>query len=185
MENPRKYMVAIGVVLTLTAFSLVVARGHASSNDTEVLTAADDCEPVSFNAAVGPGTCVGNGETTFGQFVGQLIKERVADEWEFDPDHFSVDSGTTITLVNIGGETHTFTVVGNFGGGLIPILNQLSGNPIPAAGCSFVPSNTNLFVPAGGTASFTTGNGGTLGVGVHKIQCCIHPWMRATVTVGK
>ncbi len=32
----------------------------------------DDCEPISFNAVLGDGTCIGNGKTTFAEFIAEL-----------------------------------------------------------------------------------------------------------------
>jgi len=37
--------------------------------------------------------------------------------------------------VNRGGEEHTFTEVEEFGGGIVPVLNALSGNPEVAPEC--------------------------------------------------
>jgi hypothetical protein len=56
--------VAIVVMLGWTA----AAVGH---DDVQV-NIKDDCDPATFNAAVGPGTCSGNGKTTFQDFVAQL-----------------------------------------------------------------------------------------------------------------
>ncbi len=76
---------------------------------------------------------------------------------------------------NSGGEVHTFTEVAEFGGGIIQDLNDLTGNPVPAPEC-LAP---NLeFIPAGGSNDPDVED-----IGEHKYMCCIHPWMRATVTV--
>jgi hypothetical protein len=86
---------------------------------------------------------------------------------------------------NLGGETHTFTEVKNFGGGFVAALNEASGNLVPAPECAQVvngqlmpqpPSDDNLFIPAGGSATVTERQG------VAMYQCCIHPWMRLTIT---
>ena len=58
------------------------------------------------------------------------------------------------------------------------MLNQLAGTPIVAPEClTLAPAE---FVPPGGSdseAAFTT-------AGTVKFQCCIHPWMKTTVTVA-
>ncbi|MFL5581362.1 MAG: hypothetical protein ACJ8AO_13415, partial [Gemmatimonadaceae bacterium] len=84
--------------------------------------------------------------------------------------------GATILAVNRGGEVHTFTEVEEFGGGIVPILNQLSGNPVAAPECLALAAED--FVPAGGTYPVTEDE-----AGVEHYQCCIHPWMRTTVRV--
>jgi hypothetical protein len=76
--------------------------------------------------------------------------------------------------INRGGEVHTFTEVEEFGGGIVPLLNQLSHNTAVAPECqALAPSD---FVPAGGTTSDDVEE-----AGVEHYQCCIHPWMRTTV----
>ncbi len=163
-------------VLALGAMLVSVTSGLASSVD--VVEINDDCDPATFNAAIGPGTCVGNGQTTFAQFIAELTKDKTVGDWEFDPDKLKLDAGRKLVAINRGGETHTFTEVAAFGGGFIDLLNQLSGNPVPAPECLKPPSATNIFVPAGGSTPELT-----LATGRHLFECCIHPWMRTTVTV--
>ena len=84
-------------------------------------------------------------------------------------------------VTNTGGEGHTFTEVTAFGGGFVPPLNGVGGPlgtiPLtPAAAC--VPPPGTTVVGPGGTVGITG-----LAPGVHKFQCCIHPWMRAVVDV--
>lgn len=74
------------------------------------------------------------------------------------------------------GEVHTFTEVDHFGGGMVPLLNTLSGNPTPAPEClALAPTD---FVPPGGTFTVNEDD-----AGVEHYQCCIHPWMRTTVRI--
>ena len=87
-----------------------------------------------------------------------------------------------------GGETHTFTLVKVFGGGFVPPLNALSGNPTPAPECvnpgdptiPAPPSPKNVFVEAGAAGAFQTAG---LLPGRYMFQCCVHPWMRVILTV--
>jgi hypothetical protein len=65
--------------------------------------------------------------------------------------------------------------VTRFGGGIVDVLNQLSGNTTPAVPC---PNQDPHFVPAGGTVGPLE-----LAPGKHMFQCLIHPWMRTVVTV--
>lgn len=133
----------------------------------------DECDPESFNAVIGAGTCVNrNGGITFNVFIKLLEKHQTVPSWKFSPAVIHVSKEVTLPIVNIGGETHTFTEVAQFGGGIVPELNALSGNPVPAPECLAL-SFTD-FIPAGGQATHT------FEPGEHdKYMCCIHPWMRA------
>jgi len=136
----------------------------------------DDCDSASFNAVLGPGGCVGNGGTTFAAFNAELAKKHFAGAWKFNPDEFDEKAGTIIEVENRGGEAHTFTPVVAFGGGFVPALNVASGNTTVAPECADV--NAVTLVAAGGHVEASP-----LTIGTHRFQCCIHPWMRATVTV--
>jgi hypothetical protein len=88
-----------------------------------------------------------------------------------------------VFVKNVGGEVHTFTPVAEFGGGFIPDLNDLSGNPVPAPECLdfgtmvFVPSGGSSFIPGTALAAVADADGAA------KIECCLHPWMRAVVRI--
>jgi plastocyanin len=165
-------------------------RGGSGSNDGggTTIRLRDDCDPATFNAARGAGTCVGEGGTTFDAFIAEVTKNKFADEWKYQPNAITVSPGTTLTLWNRGGETHTFTQVAEFGGGFRAQLNQLSGNLVPRPECAqmvngnLVPqpaSPQNIFVTAGKTLT-----GPQVSTGMTKFQCCFHPWMRIVLTTG-
>lgn len=175
--------------LPLIGFAFVLSSlGDASPSALE-FRLRDDCDPATFNAAVGPGTCTGNGGTTFQRFLQELQEDQTVGSWRINPDHTGIDAGQTSLLVSRAGELHTFTRVNKFGGGIVPLLNQLSGNTVVAAECENLnpvvatPGNTPVFPfasvpgPTAGTAA--------LPVGTTKFQCCIHPWMRTTVEVKR
>jgi plastocyanin len=135
----------------------------------------DACDPTTFNAELGDGACVRNGGVTFAKFIEQLEKTGNVGSWRFSPGNVHVRVGEILTAVNRGGEVHTFTEVAAFGGGFVPDLNTLSGNPVPAPEClNFA---ALVFIPAGESASETVDEAGT-----ELYQCCIHPWMRSVVT---
>jgi hypothetical protein len=167
------------------------AVGMAGSSDGERMRIRDDCDPATFNAVLGPGGCVGNGDTTFARFQAELADEQSVGSWRFNPDNeFQVDRGRALILESRAGETHTFTKVANFGGGFVAGLNAASGNPVPAPECAIVnadgslspqpPSPANIFVRAGTTVAGPVAGSAILPVGRSKFQCCIHPWMRTT-----
>jgi hypothetical protein len=115
--------------------------------------------------------------------VGEVAADRIAGAWRFGSTAYTIASGDSTALDNHGGETHTFTTVAKFGGGFLPVLNQLSGNPVPAPECLQPPSASNIFVEAG-TIEIGPAAGSTiLPVGKTKVQCCVHPWMRTVINV--
>lgn len=91
--------------------------------------------------------------------------------WRMEPSYASIESGKSLRIVNVGGRTHTFTEVRVFGGGRVLPLNV---GLAPAPECA-----NAVNVPPGGSAEIPQ-----MGDGVHNFECCIHPWMRATVRVS-
>jgi hypothetical protein len=134
----------------------------------------DACDPTSFNAAVGAGTCTRSGGITFDRFIAQLTLHQKIDAWRFAPSVVEGRVGQTLLAINRGGEVHTFTEVEEFGGGIVPSLNQLSGNPVVAPECLALEADD--FIAPGGSDSDDAVEDGT-----ELYQCCIHPWMRTTV----
>jgi hypothetical protein len=159
----------------------------ATSNPL-VVRIRDNCDPASFNAVIGPGTCTGGGQITFEHFIAEVTAAHKAGSWNFDPAAGTLAPGTVLSLESRGGETHTFTKVAEFGGGFVAPLNALSGNPAPRPECATVtlgglvpkpPSPSNIFVEAGETDPGPTAGSSIMPSGATtKFQCCIHPWMR-------
>jgi plastocyanin len=179
---------AAGVLVGVSAFAFT-APSQASHGGATVKM-FDDCQPASFTLAVGPGACIGDGETTFQALIAELQATKAAAEWKFDPSMLTIRGGRPVILENEGGETHSFTLVKAFGGGFVAPLNGLSGNPVPAPECASTapngslvpnpPSAVNVFVAADKEAAFSTAG---LTPGTYLFQCCIHPWMRVVLTV--
>jgi plastocyanin len=162
----------------LTAFALsATAIGTASAADARQVQIRDDCDPTTFNAVVGPGTCAGKGKTTFADFVAELTATQTAKRWVFKPSEAGARAGQMVVATNRGGETHTFTCVTKFGGGVVAFLNHLTGNDALAQPCKFatVFDAVGPTAVAPGTSSkpVTIGSSDTV-----KFQCVIHPWMR-------
>ena len=203
--------VGIGAALLFSS----TAKGNAQVEDadnmqkqqkTRTIRMWDACDPDSFNAAVGSGTCTAghHGKTLFQDFIGEMQSDRIAGAWRFNPlldasqgdfklVRLELKPGDQTIIQNQGGETHTLTRVNKYGGGFIPVLNALSGNLVPAPECaktlpdgSLVPqpeSDANQFVEAGKTEAGPTAGSAALPQGVSQWQCCIHPWMRLTIVV--
>jgi plastocyanin len=175
---------SIGSLLVLVTPFVLTFCNDNNANEVTPLTNGtvdifDACDPVTFNGALGEGTCTQLptvATITLDDFEAQLTAQKTVPEWRFDPTTIVITAGGTVTATNLGGEKHTFTEVAHFGGGILPALNQASGNPVEAPECAAL-KDTALIAPE---ASFTTAH--ILGNGSHNFQCCIHPWMRATVT---
>lgn len=162
------------VVLSLTAGAGAVAGDKK-------IRLLDDCDPTTFNAVLGDGACVGNGQTTFDEFIAELEETQDAHAWRNQPSIMTLTEGRTTIIENRGGEVHTLTPVANFGGGFVSDLNGISGNPVPAPEC--LNFGAIIFIPAGATEEGPTAGSADLPVGSHKFQCCIHPWMRTIIEV--
>ena len=150
------------------------------------IVAHDNCEPDSFNAIIGEGTCERhNGGLAFPDFIAELTANHTVRTWNFTPSELTARFGVDLLGNNVGGEEHTFTPVAQFGGGVVPILNQLTGTLVPAPEClaldedDVVPAKAKYLIEAEELdAAAGSGN-------VARVQCCIHPWMRTTVRIQR
>jgi hypothetical protein len=146
-------------------------------NAQRVIDLFDACDPETFNAALGPGTCTRNGGVRFENFLDLLTRHHSVGAWHFTPPQAQMGVGDTLVAVNRGGETHTFTEVEEFGGGIVADLNARMGLSAVAPECNQLAPTA--FIPAGGSSVETEDE-----EGVEKYQCCIHPWMRTEVRIG-
>jgi hypothetical protein len=179
------------ISVRLVCAGLLLASVAATAGpSSQVFRVRDDCDPATFNAAIGPNTCVNgfDGGTTFDEFLAELQEDQEVGPWRFNPDEVRLDRGQPTRFESRGGEFHTFTRVQDFGGGVVPLLNELMGEegtrPECIQGADLAPpSNVNLYVPAGAALPGPTAGTADLPRGTTKWQCCIHPWMRSTVQV--
>jgi hypothetical protein len=148
------------------------ASFSASSSNDRVVSILDACDHDSFAAV--QVDCSRNGGVKFDQFISEITARGSAGAWHFAASNVNVFAGQTLDVINRGGETHTFTEVKKFGGGIVPILNQLSGNPVPTPEC--LENAPATFVAAGTTHHELIDDEAT-----EMYQCCIHPWMRVVV----
>lgn len=147
------------------------AKAPAQGRQDVLVNMNDACDPDSFNAAVGEGTCVRPGGMKFDRFIALLTQLGFVGPWHFAPPNANVRVGQEFVAVNHGGEVHTFTEVEEFGGGIVPELNELAHVPDVAPECTALEEDD--FVAPGATYREDIEHAGTL-----KYQCCIHPWMR-------
>lgn len=145
------------------------------------VVALDECDPATFNAAIGPDFCKNvalGAATKFADLFAKAAAGTPDPGWDFEPDILNIKKGTTVSVVDQGGEPHTFTEVAQFGGGFIPPLNSGEATtPECANGFSNVAVARTRILQ--GSTSQITG----LSKGEHLFQCCVHPWMRVKVEV--
>lgn len=160
------------------------AASWAHGGDRIKVRILDQCDPTTFNVAVGPGDCVRDPRipfhtVSFQDFVGQLQVHHAVLGWYNNPGNLEANPGDVIEAVDRGGEPHTFTRVAKYGGGVVPILNTLAGTPIPAPECAALAPNSSEFLSPGDTDhEAVPGRPGR-----YHYQCCIHPWMKTDVVV--
>jgi hypothetical protein len=177
-RSPASPSSGVSSSLSDTAGAGTAQTRAAGGRAQRVIDLFDACDPDTFNAALGAGTCIRNGGIRFENFLELLSRHHSVGAWHFTPPQAQMAVGDVLLAVNRGGETHTFTEVEEFGGGIVPDLNERMGLATVAPECNqLAPS---AFIPAGGSSSETEDE-----EGLEKYQCCIHPWMRAEVHVGK
>jgi hypothetical protein len=175
------------------AASLLLAASAAFAGDNHKVQKVhvdirDYCDPVTF-AQIGCNRpdAASNGFITFAGFGAELAADKSVGAWRYAPDSINgkEEEKTKITATNVGGEGHTFTRVKKFGGGFVAALNAGSGNNTPAPECASVVNNQLVPNPNALASILGPGQSTTAVVGDDdkdaKFQCCIHPWMRATV----
>jgi len=146
------------------------------------VVALDECDPTTFNAALGAAFCH---NVTLGAFtkLSDLFAKAAAGTpdrgWDFEPDTINIKKGQPLIVVDQGGEPHTFTEVKEFGGGFIPGLNAPGEEVVSECSEGFA----NVAVARTRILQGSQLQVSNLSKGQHLFQCCIHPWMRVKVEV--
>ena len=170
----------------LIVFCLLFAAGSQMEDSPRVaqVVALDECDPATFNApnAGGPDFCrnVALGASTkFADLLSAAQSGNPDTKWDFEPDTLTIRKGTILSVVDQGGEPHTFTEVAKYGGGFIPGLNAPGEDAVPECSGGFSRVEVARTRILQGSQLQLTG----LSPGEHLFQCCIHPWMRIKVEV--
>lgn len=175
----KRTLMKLGLVVCCLVFAAAI-QPDAPARIAQVV-ALDECDPTTFNAALGPDFCKNialGSSTTLPNLLAEAAAGTPDPKWDFEPDSLSMKEGTVLSVVDQGGEPHTFTEVKQFGGGFIPGLNN-NETPVPECAAGFndvAVAKTRILQ---GSTSLVTG----LSKGTHYFQCCIHPWMRFKVEV--
>src|SRR5258707_6280001 len=129
MASTRKKenMTRIALVkLGVLAGSLIFAGGAAyerTQPNFAPVVVLDECDPATFNAALGPDFCKNVTLAALGYATTLSDLFQKADNgtpdpgWDFEPDTVQIKEGATLSVVDQGGEPHIFTEVAQFGGG--------------------------------------------------------------------
>ncbi len=169
----------------IAALALGFAPGaSAQENPPSVVqvVALDECDPTTFNNALGADFCKNitlGASTTLLDLFASVASKKPDPGWDFEPDSAEINGGTILSVVDQGGEPHTFTEVARFGGGFIPILNAPGEETVPECVGGF----KNIAVARTRILQGSTTQITGLSKGEHLFQCCIHPWMKFKVTV--
>ena len=156
-------------------------RDSDGSGGRRFIAILDDCDPRDVDGWRPTGGCaLKRGNVTFAEFARELDSPLAAavighQAWRNEPSYLVVERGKTIRVRNDGGRVHTFTRVAAFGGGRVPppAGAALNEGLVTAPEC---PGSVDIL--PGGSARLSN-----LPSGDHRFQCCIHPWMRALITV--
>ncbi len=167
----------------LTTVGDIQANAQGQPGFAQVV-ALDECDPATFNAptGAGPDFCKNvalGASTTLSNLFSEAAAGTPDPNWDFEPDQLTIKQGQVVSVVDQGGEPHTFTEVKQFGGGFIPALNGPGETVVPecVGGFSTVAVARTRILQ--GSQLQVTG----LSKGKHLFQCCIHPWMRIEVDV--
>jgi hypothetical protein len=160
---------------TTPDLSLATSRSE-SGGSVKTIKLMDACDPETFGE-VGI-DCQRNGGVTLDKFIEQLTRLQRAPAWKFTPGELHLKLGDEFMGTNKGGEVHTFTEVEEFGGGIVPDLNDLAGFDTVAPECTVLTDAD--FLAVGSSSPIDEAEE----VGDELYQCCIHPWMQATVHVS-
>jgi plastocyanin len=160
----------------LQKYFLQFHHPHGDQTRIAQLVALDECDPTTFNEAVGPGFCKNVAlaalgfATTFQDLFTEAANGTPDPGWDFEPDTLRVKQGTTVVVTNQGREPHTFTEVKKFGGGFVEGLN---GGAETVSECSGGFKNIDVAktrIIQGSDLRVTD-----LSKGGHRFQCCLHP----------
>ncbi len=166
-------LLVIGIVVALLVGPWRMRTVRAAENDE--VAVLDDCDPTDPRWAPTGGCALEEGAVNFSEFFALVPSPLSAatvghPAWRNQPSYLKVEQNETVKVTNKGGRGHTFTEVKAYGGGVVPPLN---------IGLKQAEECKTATVLPPGTSTEVTG----LSVGIHRFQCCIHPWMRALIKV--
>jgi hypothetical protein len=171
-------LVLLGLVAVTAAGTYAAGGSDDKSPGDRNIAMRDDCDPTDPAWAAVGGCQRAEGHVTQAEFVAAagspLSPTTVVGHpaWRNSPSYLVMKEGGSVRVRNAGGRGHTFTEVAAFGGGIAPA-------PPINKGLTLAPECPLSIGIAPGESVKLSG----LAVGDHLFQCCLHPWMRAVITV--
>src|SRR5947209_14656724 len=134
MKNVEMRLLNVFMLATVTCAFAQAPSGRQHPHQEQAgpvaqIVALDECDPTTFNNALGPGFCKNVAlaplgfATTFEDLFAKAAKGTPDPGWDFEPDALKIKEGTTVIVTDQGGDPHTFTEVKKFGGGFVEGLN--------------------------------------------------------------
>ena len=176
----RKGAMTVALVL-LASWAITGPAAQVLGRDNNIAM-MDTCLPTDpgWNPTGGCALNPNQGDVSFAEF-GQLLTSPLISalvghpSWRNEPSHLQTNNARRVRVTNRGGRAHTVTEVANFGGGSVAGFN-ISMTRAPE--CPANPGLITNAVAPGQSITLTD-----VEPGLHKFQCCFHPWMRATIRV--
>src|SRR4029077_13648133 len=97
-------MLHLGLAIAVAALT----SAAVATSGVQTVRMEDNCDPTTFNAALGDGACQRDEGTTFDEFLANTAAEGGDHHWRYKEDEFHVNAGEAVNAFNIGGEGHTF-----------------------------------------------------------------------------
>lgn len=162
---------------------VALSRGGEGQGDGRSIDIRDDCDPADLAWDPTGGCTLKLGDTDGAEFnalLGSPLSSATVGHpaWRNDPSYVQVRLGEEVKVTNRGGRLHTLTPVAQFGGGRIPPLNI---GLTMAPECQLAAGAEDPFELLPGESARLP----AMGLGVHRVQCCIHPWMRGLIRVSE
>ena len=162
---------------------VALSRGGEGQGDGRSIDIRDDCDPADPEWNPTGGCTLNHGDTDFAEFnalLGSPLSNATVGHpaWRNDPSYVEVRLGEQVKVTNRGGRLHTLTPVAQFGGGRVPPLNI---GLTMAPECELAAGAQDPFELLPGESHRLP----AMGLGIHRVQCCIHPWMRGLIRVSE
>src|SRR5438552_16677175 len=98
----------------------MISAAQEKATPSAQIVALDECDPITFNAALGADFChnVALGALGFATTLQDLVAKASAGQpdagWDFEPDVVKIKEGSLLSIVDQGGAPHTVTEVQQF-----------------------------------------------------------------------
>src|SRR6478609_481696 len=114
---------------TRLAAATLLASAVCVAHAADKISIVDYCDPADPAWAPTGGCLQKDGDVTLAEFnalLHSVLSPAVVGHpgWRMEPSFSEAKPGESLRVTNVGGRTHTFTEVANFGGGKVPQLSE-------------------------------------------------------------